>query len=92
MIRRHCEVAAVPWSDWRRPMLVPRRAALVSDPSLAEDLEFQQWYQPMKKAAAAELQQYESYTQSAAESRNNPRHGFRWGMGLDVRGVTSRGS
>ncbi len=71
---------------------MPRRAALVSDPSLAEDLEFQQWYQPMKKAAAAELQQYESYTQSAAESRNNPRHGFRWGMGLDVRGVTSRGS
>src|SRR5690606_35793789 len=35
---------------------------------------------------AEELKQYESYTRSEDEFRNNPRLGYRWGLGLDVRG------
>jgi tetratricopeptide (TPR) repeat protein len=63
------------------------RAALVSDPSLAEDAAFQKWYRQMKEGEAAEKQQREAYSQSVLALRDTPRAKRTWGLGFDLFGT-----
>jgi hypothetical protein len=60
------------------------RAALVSDPSLSGDPDFQRWYQRLQEADAAEQRALVARAQAESEFQKNPRIGRRWGLGFDL--------
>lgn len=65
------------------------RAALVSDPSLSEDPDFQRWYQRLQEAEAAQQRALVVRAQAESDFQRNPRIGRNWGLGFDF--MSTRG-
>ncbi|HEX8435946.1 caspase family protein [Archangium sp.] len=65
------------------------RAALVAEPSLAEDSDFARWYRRLQELESLEARDSRIRADVESELRHNPRLKRRWGLGVEV--LSTRG-